>query len=62
MVGDVVASSVDGMNLSGSNEGRLGYKRDRPNELKEVWSESLNVKRTRFILDWAGGLGVAASL
>jgi hypothetical protein len=57
-----VASSDDGMNLSGSNEGRRGYKRERPNELKEVWSVSRSVKSTRFILNWAGGLGAAASL
>jgi hypothetical protein len=46
-MGEVLASSVDGRNLSGSKEGRRGYSLQSPNALKAVCSVSLSVKRTR---------------
>jgi hypothetical protein len=54
IVGDVLASSEDDTNLSGSKEGRRGYSRQSPNKLNVVCKVSLNVKRTRWILNRAG--------
>lgn len=42
------------MNRSGSKEGRRGYNRQSPNELKDVWRVSRSVKMTRWILVRAG--------
>jgi hypothetical protein len=53
-VGAVFASSEDGTNRSGSKEGRRGYSRQSPKELKDVCRVSLSVKRTHLILDRAG--------
>jgi hypothetical protein len=53
-IGAVFASSEDGTKRSGSKEGRRGYSRQSPKELKDVWRVSLSSKRTRLILDRAG--------
>lgn len=56
-MGDVLASRVEGRNLSGSKEGRRGYSLQSPNVLKAVCSVSLSVNRTRWILNRAGWEG-----
>lgn len=50
-VGHVVESSKDMTNLSGSKDGRRGYNRESPRELKVVCSVSHNVNITLCIPD-----------
>jgi hypothetical protein len=45
-IGEVLASSVDGRNLSGSKEGCQGYSLQSPKTLKAICSVSLSIKRT----------------
>jgi len=53
-IGHDWASSEDGINLSGSNEDRLGYCRQSPIMLNAVWRESQSIRRTLWILRCGG--------
>lgn len=49
-MGDDLANSEDGTNLSGSNDGRRGYSRESPTTLNAVWRVSRSVNKIRQIL------------